>query len=177
MVDDPMTNKIALQTLNTLTQDKFTSLLAEIYEHSSWIPKMAWHNRPFSSVENLHIKMLKVVVGASNIEKLKLLQFHPQLAGKEAKDGCLTEASNEEQASAKLNTLTTIEMKEITELNNAYMDTHQFPFIIAVKGHNKASIFEEFRQRLNNTTNDELNEAIWQVGLIAKFRLDALICE
>jgi 2-oxo-4-hydroxy-4-carboxy--5-ureidoimidazoline (OHCU) decarboxylase len=55
------------------------------------------------------------------------------------------------------------------------MDAHQFPFIIAVKGHTKASIFEEFKTRVSKPTIKEMNAAIWQVGLIASFRLADLL--
>lgn len=170
-----MTKKISLSQLNTATIEEFTQELAEIYEHSSWIPNKAWSKRPFSDIESLHNEMLKIVEDSSNEEKLKLLRAHPQLAGKEAKTGTLTESSTEEQTSANLNSLNKAEMDEITSLNKLYTEAHQFPFIIAVKGHTKESIFEEFRKRVSYPTNDELNKAIWQVGLIANFRLNALI--
>ncbi len=169
-----MTDKINIQTLNAATQEAFTNVLAEIYEHSSWIPKQAWHSRPFSDVDSLHQTMLKIVEDATIEEKLALLRAHPQLAGIEAKDGALTNASTEEQSSANLNALSKEEMDEITSLNSQYMNTHQFPFIIAVKNHTKAGIFEEFKRRIANPTDEELFTAIWQVGLIATFRLAAI---
>lgn len=172
-----MTIKISMKTLNTATQDEFTQHLAGIYEHSSWIPEKAWQNRPFSNVENLHQTMQMIVENSSYDEKIKLLRAHPELAGQEAKAGNLTNASTEEQSSANLNTLNATEMNEITRLNKSYMDKHQFPFIIAVKGHSKSSIFESFRKRANNPNNLELIEAISQVGLIASFRLNALLTD
>jgi 2-oxo-4-hydroxy-4-carboxy-5-ureidoimidazoline decarboxylase len=170
-----MTTKISIEKLNTVTQEEFTQILADIYEYSSWIPNKAWQSRPFASVDNLHQTMLKIVEDSTNEEKLKLLRCHPQLAGKEAKNGHLTDASTQEQSSANLNTLSKEEMDEITTLNNQYMDAHQFPFIIAVKGHTKASIFEEFKTRVSKPTIKEMNAAIWQVGLIASFRLADLL--
>lgn len=170
-----MSIKISLKTLNMANQAEFTQHLSGIYEHSSWIPNKAWHHRPFTSIESLHNTMLKIVEDASQAEKLKLLQAHPQLAGQEAKAGTLTNASSQEQTSAKLNALNSNEMNEITQLNKTYLATHHFPFIIAVKGHNKASIFDAFRRRVNNATQIEQIEAISQVGLIASFRLNALL--
>lgn len=172
-----MINKTTIKSLNTATIDEFTHLLSEIYEHSSWIPKKAWRNRPFSNIESLHQAMLKIVEESSHGEKIKLLLAHPQLAGKEAKAGNLTDASTEEQSSANLNALNSIEMNDITQLNETYLATHHFPFIIAVKGHNKSSIFEAFRRRINNPTDIEIIEAIDQVGLIACFRLSALLTD
>lgn len=170
-----MSIKISLKTLNMANQAEFTQHLSGIYEHSSWIPNKAWHHRPFTSIESLHNTMLKIVEDASQAEKLKLLQAHPQLAGQEAKAGTLTNASSQEQTSAKLNALNSNEMNEITQLNKTYLATHHFPFIIAVKGHNKESIFDAFRRRVNNATQIEQIEAISQVGLIASFRLNALL--
>lgn len=170
-----MTNKTDIQTLNNATQAEFTQTLAEIYEHSSWIPEQAWHSRPFKDVEHLHQTMLKIVEDASIEEKLALLRAHPQLAGKEAKSGELTNASTQEQSSANLNALSKAEMDEITALNEQYLQVHQFPFIIAVKNHDKAGIFSEFKRRINNPNNEELFTAIWQVGLIATFRLVAIL--
>lgn len=170
-----MTTEISLKTLNTATQAEFTQQLSGIYEHSSWIPNKAWHHRPFTTIESLHNTMLKIVEDASQTEKIKLLQAHPQLAGQEAQAGNLTNASSQEQTSAKLNALSTVEMSEITQLNKTYLANHHFPFIIAVKDHNKASIFEAFRRRVNNATNLEQIEAISQVGLIANFRLNELL--
>ena len=172
-----MTENMNIETLNSASQDEFTAVLAEIYEHSSWIPKQAWQNRPFSDVESLHQDMLNIVLNATKEQKLALLRAHPQLAGKEAKDGVLTNASSEEQSSANLNSLSKEEMDEITSLNKQYMDEHGFPFIIAVKNHDKASIFSEFKRRTANLSEEELLTALRQVGLIATFRLAAIFKE
>jgi 2-oxo-4-hydroxy-4-carboxy-5-ureidoimidazoline decarboxylase len=170
-----MTIKMNIGQLNLATHAQFTQFLSEVYEHSSWIPSKAWHNRPFANIANLHQSMLEIVENASHEEKLALLRAHPELAGKEAKSGDLTDASTQEQSSANLNALSQFEMNEITQLNRQYIQSHQFPFIIAVKGHTKASIFENFKTRINNPTDKELYTAIFQVGLIANFRLDALL--
>lgn len=169
-----MTKHISINTLNSLSEDAFTLALAEIYEHSSWIPRKAWKQKPFANLDQLHEAMLKIVVAASLEEKLSLLRAHPQLAGKEAEDGSLTKSSTSEQAAANLNALSSNEMQIISELNKGYLNKHGFPFIIAVKNHDKAGIFNEFKRRMNNPTDEELAEAITQVGLIATFRLKAL---
>ena len=41
-----MTQEINLAFINSASQEDFTQLLAEIYEHSSWIPNQAWLQRP-----------------------------------------------------------------------------------------------------------------------------------
>jgi 2-oxo-4-hydroxy-4-carboxy-5-ureidoimidazoline decarboxylase len=118
--------------------------------------------------------MLDIVLNANEIQKMTLLCAHPQLAGKEAKTGTLTDASTDEQASANLNALSKAELAEIAQLNSNYLEKHGFPFIIAVKNHDKAGIFNEFRKRLNNQPEIEFDTAIQQVGFIANIRLTAL---
>ena len=170
-----MTSKLYIEDLNKATEDEFTEALKDIYEHSSWIPREAAQLRPFANVEALHQAMLKIVKQASKDQQLALLRAHPQLAGQEAKEGTLTDSSTEEQAAANLNALSNAEMQEITAFNNQYMEKHSFPFIIAVKNHTKAGIFSEFKKRINHDTNSELFTALTQVGLIATFRLSALL--
>lgn len=170
-----MHTSLTINHLNDLSQAKFTQVLADIFEHSSWIPERAWLLKPFKSIDHLHASMLSIVEHATLDEKLSLLCAHPQLAGKEAKSGTLTDSSTEEQSGANLNSLSKGEMDEISCLNKLYQEKHGFPFIIAVKSHNKESIFSEFKRRANNDRDVEFNTALAQVAMIARFRLDALI--
>ena len=50
-----------------------------------------------------------------------------------------------------------------------------FPFIIAVKGKNKNEILNKFKERINNSLENEFLEAKNQVKKIATFRLEELI--
>ncbi|MFT4629406.1 MAG: 2-oxo-4-hydroxy-4-carboxy-5-ureidoimidazoline decarboxylase [Arenicella sp.] len=170
-----MNSELTIVHLNNLPQEKFTQVLADIFEHSSWIPERAWQLRPFKTIDHLHSSMLNIVGHAKLNEKLSLLCAHPQLAGKEAKSGTLTSSSTEEQSAANLNSLNRHEMDQITHLNALYIERHGFPFIIAVKNHDKAGIFSEFKRRANNDREVEFDTALTQVAMIARFRLDALI--
>ena len=166
---------MTINQLNNLTQEEFTEILAEIFEHSSWIPNRTWVSKPFENIDQLLAAMIQVLDKANHEERLSLLRAHPQLAGKEAKDGTLTDSSTKEQSTANLNSLTKDEMAEITRLNQEYLDKHGFPFIIAVKNHNKDGIFQEFKKRANNERDIEFTTALTEVGLIARFRLEALL--
>ena len=170
-----MNSSLTINQLNKLSQEKFTQLLANIFEHSSWIPERAWLVKPFRSIDHLHASMVAIVEHAKPDEKLSLLCAHPQLAGKEAKLGTLTSSSTEEQSAANLNSLNRSEMDEISGLNSLYIERHGFPFIIAVKNHDKAGIFSEFKRRANNDRDAEFDTALAQVEMIARLRLDALI--
>jgi 2-oxo-4-hydroxy-4-carboxy-5-ureidoimidazoline decarboxylase len=170
-----MNSSLTVSHLNNLSQEEFTQVLADIFEHSSWIPERAWLVKPFKNIDNLHTSMVAIVEHSKSQEKLSLLCAHPQLAGKEAESGTLTSSSTEEQSIANLNSLGHDEMDEITRLNALYLERHGFPFIIAVKNHTKASIFSEFKRRANNDREVEFDTALAQVAMIARFRLSALI--
>ena len=170
-----MHSSLTINQLNKLPQERFTQVLADIFEHSSWIPERAWQVKPFKDIDHLHTAMVAVVEHAKSEEKLSLLCAHPQLAGKEARSGTLTNSSTEEQSAANLNSLGHDEIDEINRLNALYIERHGFPFIIAVKNHDKASIFSEFKRRANNQREIEFATALAQVAMIARFRLDALV--
>jgi chitin deacetylase len=62
-----------------------------------------------------------------------------------------------------------------TSLNTDYTKTFGFPFVIAVRDHDKAGILAAFRRRLGNDRETELAEACRQVERIARLRLAAML--
>ena len=168
-------NPMKLRELNEFDQGGFTFALADIFEHSPWIPSETWIKKPFSSVDDLHEKLCETLATASSELKIKLIRAHPDLAGKLAMSGELTEFSSNEQQSAQLDKLTEEQFNRITELNNRYRETFGFPFIICVKEHTQASIFKHFEDRIRNDSDSELEAALFQIGRIAWHRLNDLI--
>lgn len=164
-----------LSTLNTLTPEAFTEALGAIFEHSPWVPKGAASKRPFNSVGALHSAMVNVVDEASLAEQLALIRAHPDLAGKAALAGNLTVESTSEQKGAGLDRLTEQEFNKFHILNDAYKAKFEFPFILAVRGHDKHSILASFESRLLNSPESEKTEALAQIARIAGFRLNDLI--
>jgi 2-oxo-4-hydroxy-4-carboxy-5-ureidoimidazoline decarboxylase len=146
-----------------------------VFEHSAWIAERAWRLRPFASVDVLHGAMTRVVREASREERLALLRAHPDLAGRAARAGDLSAASRDEQASAGLDRLTEAEYERFGRLNAAYRDKFGFPFVIAVRTHDKAAILAAFERRLEHTLDQELEAALVQVATITRLRLDALV--
>ena len=70
---------------------------------------------------------MAVVHDATPEEQLALIRAHPELAGKAAIDGSLTEASAAEQASAGLDRLTQAEFDRFHALNAAYRKNSASP--------------------------------------------------
>lgn len=101
--------------------------------------------------------------------------MHPELAGKEAEAGTLTDHFTFEQHSAGLNALTHDELVDLRRRNPLYAQRHDFPFVIVVLGHTKPQIFEAMRTRATRDTAVEVNEALDQIALITRRRLRALV--
>lgn len=164
-----------LSTLNVMSLEPFVKTLGGIFEHSPWIAERAWHKRPFASVTAFHQTMCDVVRDASEEKQLELIRAHPDLAGKAALAGDLTDSSKREQAGAGLDRLSAEEYQHFHALNDAYKAKFNFPFILAVKGHTKESILQSFEERLPNSLEAEKARALEEIYKIAGFRLEALL--
>ena len=164
-----------LGDLNATDRAGFVDAIGAIFEHSPWIAERAWDRRPFPNTEALMAAMLAVVQAATDEEKTGLVRAHPDLAGKAARAGNLTEHSTAEQAGAGLDRLSDDEFDRFHRLNDAYKSKFGFPFVIAVRGHTKETILDAFDTRLENDQTAELNEALRNIGMIANFRLEDLL--
>ncbi|PWJ11471.1 allantoinase PuuE [Jannaschia seohaensis] len=160
-----------------LDRDAFVARFGGIYEHSPWIAERAWelelgpaHHHPAGIASAL----ARAFRSAPPEARLEVLRAHPDLAGKLAAAGRLTADSTAEQASAGLDLLTDRERETFQKLNATYVERHGFPFIIAVRDHNKESILDAFHRRIGNTQEAEFTEACAQVERIARLRLEAL---
>lgn len=166
---------MTLDELNRGTRADFTAALGGIFEHSPWIADGAFAARPFRDIDALHSAMCAVLAASDDDAKLALIRAHPQLAGKAAIRGELTAASTTEQRGAGLDQCSPDEFADITRLNADYDARFGFPFILAVKGHTRASIIAAMRARIGHERDTELAEALRQIERIARFRLDALL--
>ena len=153
----------------------FVDALGAIFERSPWIAERAWNRRPFGTADDVMNAMLSVVESASDDEKIALIRAHPDLAGKAARAGSLTEHSTSEQTGVGLDRLSDEEFDRFHRLNDAYKARFGFPFVIAVRGHTRETILAAFDQRLTNDRTAELAEALRNIGLIARFRLEELL--
>ncbi len=166
---------VTIHDLNAAPSDRFRDILAGIYERSPWVPAAAADRRPFADVAALRDAMAGIVDAAPVHAQQALLEAHPDLAGKEAQQGELTEESRGEQKSAGLDRLSRAEMDAISRNNAAYRKRFGFPFIICVRNHDKAGIFAAFERRLHNGAEAEFRTALREVHEIARLRLENLL--
>lgn len=143
--------------------------MSALFEHSPWVEARADAG---PSRGDRHADLMAVVHGASPEEQLALIRAHPELAGKAAVDGTLTEASAAEQAGAGLDRLTQAEYDRFHALNAAYRQKFGFPFIICVRLTDKAGILAAMERRLANDRDTEIAAALDEIGEIVRLRLE-----
>jgi chitin deacetylase len=161
-----------------MPKDTFMTAYGGVFEHSDWIAERAFAlelGPAHDSAAGLHSALARMFRSASKEERLGVLRAHPDLAGKLAAAKRLTEDSTQEQASAGLDALTDAERGRFEKLNADYVAKHGFPFIIAVRDHDKAGILRAFERRIGHDTETEFEEACRQVERIARIRLEALL--
>ncbi|WP_285425896.1 2-oxo-4-hydroxy-4-carboxy-5-ureidoimidazoline decarboxylase [Pseudomonas sp. efr-133-TYG-103a] len=164
-------------TPSALSREAFIEAFADIYEHSPWVAERAWdlgQGADLDDVQTLHARMSDILSSADHATQLALINAHPDLAGKAAVQGQLTQASTDEQAGAGIHQCTPDEFARFTELNEAYKAKFAFPFIMAVKGSNRHQILAAFETRIHNSADVEFACALAEINKIALFRLQAL---
>ncbi|CEP34808.1 MULTISPECIES: 2-oxo-4-hydroxy-4-carboxy-5-ureidoimidazoline decarboxylase [Halomonadaceae] len=156
--------------------EMMTHHYGDVYEHSPWVAESAWqqgltevHDTPDALAELMGLMLQQ----ASSEQQIKVIQAHPDLAGKAALAGELTQDSTSEQAGAGLDQCSPEEFSRFEALNAAYKKKFGFPFVIAVKGLDRHAILAAFEERLNNDAVTERQTAIQQIIRIARFRLRA----
>lgn len=168
---------IPLAELNAMDRPGFVSALDGIYEHSPWVAEAAIDAGPFTSRLALLDALNAAMFAAPRDTQLALIRAHPELAGKAAIAREMTEESVREQTGAGLDRCTAEEFERIQALNGAYRARFGFPFIIAVKGHSRASIIAAMAERLLDDEPAEFARALHEISRIAAFRLVDRISE
>ena len=162
---------IDIKKINSLDKSEFLSIFGNVFEKSKWISEKVFDKKPFKNLESFVSEIIAIYENSDNKTILKILNLHPELAVEKK----LTANSEEEQNKANLKECTPEEFNEFKKLNIEYKKKFNFPFIIAVKGKNKNEILNYFRERINNSLDEEFLEAKKQVKKIATFRLEEII--
>ena len=162
---------IDVKKINSLDKSEFLSIFGNVFEKSKWISEKVFDKKPFKNLEFFVSEIIGIYENSDNKTILEILNLHPELAVEKK----LTTDSEVEQSKANLKQCTPEEFDEFKKLNIEYKKKFNFPFIIAVKGKNKNEILNYFRERINNSLDEEFLEAKKQVKKIATFRLDEII--
>src|SRR5262249_32959648 len=130
----------SLAALNAASAADFVAALGDVFEHAPWVATAAASRRPFATVTALHDALTHAVRAAPRETQLAFVRGHPELAGKVARAGAMTDASKAEQGGLGLDRLGGEEFARFERLNAAYRARFGFPFIICVRRHTRDSI-------------------------------------
>ena len=166
---------VTLADLNRLGPADFAAAIGDAFELAPWVAEAAHARRPFATVTDLHAAMMGAVRAAPRETQLGFLRHHPDLAGKAARAGAITEDSKREQASVGLDTLSEEEFARFHRLNDAYKAKFGFPFIVCVRRHTRDSILSQFERRLPNDAEAEFAAALQEVFYITRLRIAAKV--
>ena len=157
-----------------LDRTAFVARFGRVYEHSPWIAETLFDQgvtAAHDTQDGLAAALRAVVEAGGITRQLALLRSHPDLAGKLAIAGTLTQESRGEQAGAGLDACSPAEFASFQALNTAYKARFGFPFILAVKGKSRLEILAAFEQRVAYDPAAEFRTALDQVHRIAYLRL------
>ena len=173
--------------------EAFVARHGAVYEHSPWVARRtlgrgglpgflaepdrdpAGELRSAAEARSLGAAFAATLAAASDEDKLALVRAHPDLVGRAALAGSLTNDSAIEQSSAGLDRCTPDELARFRAANAAYRERFGFPFVMAVRGADRATILAAFERRLGNDERTELARAMVEIDRIALLRLEASV--
>lgn len=149
---------IGLAELNGLDREGFVAALGGVVETSPWVAGLAFAARPFPDMKALHAAFRAALRAASMEQKLDVLMAQPDLVAA--------------AWAAEVAGLQPQDRAILRELDQAYRAKFGFPPVLAVKGANADAVREAIEQRLANDVATELKNALAELELITRFRLD-----
>lgn len=159
----------------SLAYEEFVTRYGGIYEHSPWVAQETHETAArVEDVNELAEIFANCVDQAGDERKLALIRAHPDLAGKAAISGQLTEESTSEQSSAGIDQCSPEEFERFHELNSQYQEKFGFPFVMAVRDSHRHEILAAFKSRLANDSQTEFETAMREIHKIASLRLQEL---
>lgn len=164
-----------LEALNRMPPADFATAVGDTFELAPWVAEGAASRRPFATVTALHEAMMGVARAAPRERQLAFLRGHPDLAGKAARMGEVTDESRREQASVGLDSLGDEAFTRFHRLNDAYKATFGFPFIVCVRRHTRDSILAQFERRLGHDAATEFAAAMREIFFITRLRIAAKV--
>jgi 2-oxo-4-hydroxy-4-carboxy-5-ureidoimidazoline decarboxylase len=164
---------LMLDALNRMSPGDFAAAVGDTFEMAPWVAESAAIRRPFQTVTTLHEAMMGAVRAAPREQQIEFLRGHPDLAGKAARAGAMTDDSKREQASVGLDSLGEEEFARFHRLNDAYKAKFGIPFIVCVRRHTRDSILAQFERRLGHDQATEFAAALQEVFLITRLRIAA----
>jgi 2-oxo-4-hydroxy-4-carboxy-5-ureidoimidazoline decarboxylase len=176
-VADSGHRRLGIREVVHMDREPFVAHFGAVFEQTPWIAGAAWDFGPYASVAALHRAMVAAVDAAPRNVRRALILAHPELAGKAAIAGELTDASTREQSSAGLDRLTPEQHARLLAATAAYRERFGFPFVVCVREHTAPSIIDAAEERLTHDPDAEERTALAEIAKIAQLRLADLVTD
>ncbi|XP_072467909.1 putative 2-oxo-4-hydroxy-4-carboxy-5-ureidoimidazoline decarboxylase [Notamacropus eugenii] len=163
------------QKINSMGFGEFVDVFGNIIEKCPLIAAAIWSQRPFADLADLEKHVFDFIEALPQSGKEGILRCHPDLAGRELQLGTLTPESQREQRNAGLRDLDREERRQMDQLNCEYKKLFGFPFVIAARLSDKATMMRELARRLRNQPSQELCAALDEVRKICHLRLEDIL--
>ncbi|HPG21242.1 MAG TPA: 2-oxo-4-hydroxy-4-carboxy-5-ureidoimidazoline decarboxylase [Amaricoccus sp.] len=161
-----------LSDLNQADHDEAIAIVSPLIERAPQIAAKVAARRPFRTAEDLSHAISAELRELDEAARVALFRAHPELAPDNPL--AMTAESQAEQGRLNLTARDTEHREDLAELNARYNDKYGFPFITALVRHkDMESVLQEFRTRLANDRESELEAAIGQITAVSAARVQA----
>lgn len=162
---------MSLASFNALDPGTAAGLVRPCVDNDEWV-KAVVDGRPYASVEDALARAADAAAGWTAADLEHALAHHPRIGDQAA--GTTSEAtmSRNEQAGVGLNSVSGSQM---LAGNRAYEQRFGRVFLIRAAGRGANEILTELNRRLNNSDDQETEEAIEQLRQIALLRLRGVL--
>lgn len=168
---------ISLAALNAASMSEFMRVLGDVVEHSPWVAERAFAKRPYRSIDDLNAKLMTCIRETSRAEQIELFNQHPELAGREAMAGEMTESSTGEQGRLGLTRLPSEQFQRLAHVSRTHREKFGFPFIVALRLHDALDeVMREGEVSLSNGLEAEIERTLQQISAIVYGRLGRIVC-
>lgn len=161
----------SITILNEASRTVAVALLAPTVERSPWVAEAVVDKRPFDSADDIAAALVDAILTSGHSRRTALFRVHPDLAGREAAEGRMTEASTDEQGRLGLMSLDPDNAQRLARLNTAYRARFGHPFIIALhRIPDLAALFAVFEDRLRASPLEEHVTTLAEITSVIRTR-------
>ncbi|XP_028635667.1 putative 2-oxo-4-hydroxy-4-carboxy-5-ureidoimidazoline decarboxylase [Grammomys surdaster] len=164
-----------MEKVNSMDFSEFVDVFGNVVEKCPLIAAAVWSQRPFSGLEDLENHFFAFIDALPRSGQEGILRCHPDLAGRDLQQGTLTAESQREQSQAGLTSLDIDDRLRLQRLNAQYRERFGFPFVLAARLSDRATVPRELARRLHCQPESELCTALGEVKKISHLRLTDLL--
>lgn len=163
---------MTLNDLNSLSTEDASSWFEQCCAAHNWIYQMV-EARPYNDIDALIRHAKNAWAKCSDKDYLEAFTAHPMIGDVDSLRkkfaNTKTIAAGEQSGTASASEAV---LHQLKEANHAYLDKHGFIFIICATGLSAETMLEALQARLQNTTQQEINNAAAQQIQITLLRIN-----